>query len=40
MVNVGDINESTTEPESVVNIGDINESFDIPTDQIYRRYRS
>ena len=32
VVNVGDINESTVEPESVVNIGDINESADIPAD--------
>jgi len=32
VVNVGDINESTNEPESVVNIGDINESADIPAD--------
>ena len=33
VVNVGDIHERTTEPESVVNIGDINESADIPEDQ-------
>ena len=33
VVNVGDINERTTGPESVVNISDINESADIPADQ-------